>query len=137
MINGAPVIWTSKKQKSTAQSTVEAEMFAIAIVIKEVIWLRNLLTELGHPQEKPTVVYTDSRSAMLVATSNATLSKPLKHISVRVAFIREKYKNGVVNIKWINGDNQLADMLTKSLPVDRFRMLKNIVMPNFVEKEGC
>jgi hypothetical protein len=43
--------WTSKKQAIIALSSCEAEYVAISSTICEVIWLRNLLESLNHPQE--------------------------------------------------------------------------------------
>ena len=43
--NGA-IMWSSKKQNAVMLSTAEAKYMAMAHVTKEVIWLRNLFTEL-------------------------------------------------------------------------------------------
>jgi len=46
-VNGDPISWASKKQRTVAQSTCEAELYAEAAAIQEVLWLRGLLKELG------------------------------------------------------------------------------------------
>ena len=47
--------------------TTHAEYIALYVVTKEVIWCRRLLADLGCAQTKPTVIYTDSQSALRLA----------------------------------------------------------------------
>lgn len=46
-INGDPISWAAKKQRTVALSTCEAELYAEAEAIREVLWLRGLVKELG------------------------------------------------------------------------------------------
>ncbi|KAJ8892520.1 hypothetical protein PR048_005101 [Dryococelus australis] len=46
VLRGA-VLWHSKKQNCIARSTMEAEYMAMAEVSRELMWMRNLLVELG------------------------------------------------------------------------------------------
>ena len=39
--------WRSKRQSTMAMSTIEAEYMAAAAVAREIIWLHNLLQDLG------------------------------------------------------------------------------------------
>lgn len=46
-----------------------------------------------------------------------------KHIDVRHHFVREKVNQGELEVQHIEGEKQLADILTKSLPNPRFGIL--------------
>ena len=59
-INSVPVIWTSKLQTSTSESTAEAEFTALASFIREVRWTRDTLTEIGFVQPTPTKILQDN-----------------------------------------------------------------------------
>nr|GEV29091.1 retrovirus-related Pol polyprotein from transposon TNT 1-94 [Tanacetum cinerariifolium] len=54
-LSGRTVSWVSKVQSVVAMSTIEAEYVAVAQASKEAVWLKMLLEELGHKQEKITL----------------------------------------------------------------------------------
>lgn len=58
-----PLTWSSKKQKSLARSSTEAEYRAVASTTAEIMWVRNLLTELGVHLLHTPVIYCDNLSA--------------------------------------------------------------------------
>ncbi len=53
---GAAVSWSSRKQITVVLSTMEAEYIALASLTREVIWLRQLGSELGLDTTNPTVI---------------------------------------------------------------------------------
>ena len=48
-IGGNAISWCSRKQKTVARSSTEAEYWALASCAAEVLWLTNLLSELHPP----------------------------------------------------------------------------------------
>ena len=44
---GGPVSWISRKQKSVATLTTEAEYIALSICVKEGLWISQLFRDLG------------------------------------------------------------------------------------------
>jgi hypothetical protein len=42
----------------------------------------------------------------------------LKHIEIRYHFIRDWVQRGTVQLQYVSTDDQVADILTKALPVD-------------------
>jgi hypothetical protein len=46
-LNGGAVSWESSKQNTVADSTIEAEYIAASEAAKEVVWIRNFVSELG------------------------------------------------------------------------------------------
>ncbi|GJW85173.1 hypothetical protein Tco_0158318 [Tanacetum coccineum] len=46
-----------------------------------------------------------------------------KHIDIRHHFIREQVENGVVELYFVETNYQLADILSKALPRERFEFL--------------
>ncbi|GKB68319.1 retrovirus-related pol polyprotein from transposon TNT 1-94 [Tanacetum coccineum] len=115
---GGTVSWVSKLQSVVAMSTTEAEYVAAAQASKEAVWLKMLLEELGHKQEKITL-FCDNQSALYLARNPAFHSKT-KHIRVQYHFVREKVEEGTVDMQKIHTDDDVADYLTKSINYDKF-----------------
>ncbi|CAI5476241.1 unnamed protein product [Closterium sp. Yama58-4] len=82
VVGGGPVSWRSKKQTETALSSVESEYMAMFHGVKEVIWLRRLLEEIGQEQKVATPLFCDSKGALGMAR-NAVLHGLNKHMRIK------------------------------------------------------
>jgi len=78
------VSWVSKQQSIVATSTTEAEYVAATQASKEAMWLKMVMEELGHKQEKVSL-FCDSQSVVHLARNLAFHSKT-KHIRVQYHF---------------------------------------------------
>jgi hypothetical protein len=58
------VVARSIKDKTVLLSSMESEIKALTEAIKETIWIRGLLNELGYFQDEPTLIYQDNQSAI-------------------------------------------------------------------------
>ncbi|GJZ20632.1 hypothetical protein Tco_0557222 [Tanacetum coccineum] len=115
------VSWSSKKQKSTAISTTEAEYIAMSGCCAQILWMRSQLTDYGFVFNK-IPLYCDNRSAIALCCNNVQHSRS-KHIDIRHHFIREQVEKGVVELYFVTTDYQLADIFTKALSRERFEFL--------------
>ncbi|CAI7900556.1 unnamed protein product [Closterium sp. NIES-53] len=59
-VGGGPTAWESKKQVDQALSSVESEYMALFRAVREIVWQRRLLAELGEEQQGPFPLYCDS-----------------------------------------------------------------------------
>lgn len=109
------VHWSSTKQRIVALSSAEAEYVAICDVTREIMYFRTLLSDLGFPQTDPTVVYSDSQSAIAMATGEC-ISRHSKHMDVRYHYIREQIAQRTITLRYIPSNDNLADPFTKQLP---------------------
>nr|GEW47643.1 copia protein [Tanacetum cinerariifolium] len=115
------VSWSSKKQKSTAISTTEAEYIAMSGCCAQILWMRSQLTDYGFDFNK-IPLYCDNRSAIDLCCNNVQHSRS-KHIDICHHFIREQVERGVVELYFVTMDYQLADIFTKALPRHRFELI--------------
>ncbi|GKD28184.1 hypothetical protein Tco_1234398, partial [Tanacetum coccineum] len=99
-------------------STTEAEYVAAAQANKEAVWLKMLLEELGHKQEKITLL-CDNQSALYLAR-NPTFNSKTKHKRVQFQFVHEKVEEGTVDMQKIHTDDNVANYLTKAINSDKF-----------------
>ncbi|GKB28078.1 uncharacterized mitochondrial protein-like protein, partial [Tanacetum coccineum] len=123
-IGGNLVSWKSKKQNVVSRSSLEAEYRVIAQTTYELVWLRNLLGEIGFPQSKPMKMWCDNQAAIYIAT-NPVFHERTKHIEVDCHFTREKLEDGTITTPHIRTESQLADVLTKALPGTRINSICN------------
>ncbi|GJV43850.1 gag-pol polyprotein [Tanacetum coccineum] len=79
-LSGETASWVLKLQSVVAMSTTEAKYVVAAQTSKEAVWLKMLLEELEHKQEKITL-FCDNQSALYLAR-NPTLHSKIKHIRV-------------------------------------------------------
>ena len=113
-LTGGAISWTLKKQSLITLSSTEAEYIASAHAVKEAIWLRCLLTEIGFPDYDPTTILMDNQSAMTIA-KNSQFHNRTKHIDVCYHFLHNKVKSEEIELEYIPIGAQVANMLTKGL----------------------
>lgn len=75
--------------------------------------MRRLLQEVTELNEVPVLMIDNASAIKLV--KNPEFHKRSKHIKVRYYFVREKYHEGVINVKHIASTNQIVDIMTKPL----------------------
>ncbi|GKA80050.1 retrovirus-related pol polyprotein from transposon TNT 1-94 [Tanacetum coccineum] len=115
------VSWSSKKQKSTAISTTEAEYIAMSGCYAQILWMRSQLTDYDFAFNN-IPLYCNNKSAITLCCNNVQHSLS-KYIDIRHHFIREQVENGVVELYFVTTDYQLANIFTMTLPIERFEFL--------------
>jgi hypothetical protein len=119
MLNSTAVSWGSKLQPTVAASTTEAEYMAAAAAIREALWLRTLLTDLGYSSSGPIEIRGDNQ-ATLKLLHNPVITPRSKHIDVLHHFARERVVRGEVALSFVPTANNWADALTKPLTAAKF-----------------
>ncbi|GJY23048.1 hypothetical protein Tco_0396706 [Tanacetum coccineum] len=117
------VSWSSKKHKSTAISSTEAEYIALSGCCAQILWMRSQLTDYGLVFNK-IPLYCDNKSATALCCNNVQHSRS-KHIDIRHHFIKEQVENGVVELYFVGTEYQLEYIFTKPLARERLDFLIN------------
>ncbi|GKB59205.1 hypothetical protein Tco_0915391, partial [Tanacetum coccineum] len=112
-----------KTTRSTAISTTEAELHRhVWMLVVLNLWMRSQLKGHGGIDFNKIPLYCDNKSAIALCCNNVQHSRS-KHIDIRYHFIREQVENRVVELYFVETNYQLADILTKALPRERFEFL--------------
>ncbi|KAK0591174.1 hypothetical protein LWI29_036520 [Acer saccharum] len=118
------VSWCSRKQKSVARSSTEAEYRSVALATTEVIWLSSLLQELLVQPTTPPTIFCDNIGATYLC-SNPVFHSRMKHIAIDFHFVSERVQCGQLRVSHVASADQLADSLTKPLSRTRFASLRS------------
>ena len=121
------VIWTTRATGTVCQSTSEAEFAAANECVKDVLWLRGLLRELGFTLNSPSIVHEDNQ-ATIAMINNHLVSARNRHFCIRMAWLREQAAAGVVKFAFVKSQDNTADIFTKILPAPQFRLLRDMLV---------
>jgi hypothetical protein len=90
----------------------------------EILWVRNLLSELKVLRKGPSMLYCDSKSAINIA-NNPVQHDRTKHVEIDRFFIKEKIDDHVVVLTHVTSGDQVADCLTKGLGLKECQLACN------------
>ena len=128
MMNHAAISWGSKKQKSVALSSCEAEIMAASQAAQESVHLTRLEAELGLScSDSPTELFVDNKSAIDVAY-NPEHHGRMKHVERKHFYIRELVEQHKLRVTFVSTDDNLSDFFTKPLKAHRFMTLRDKIM---------
>ena len=94
----------------------------MAQTASEVLWLRDLLEELGFPQKFPSKIFCDNLGTIHIANNDVVVPK-VKHIAMRHYFLKENITAGNITVEYIQSVENTADFMTK--PLDRKLFFKH------------
>ena len=109
------ISWCSKRQRTVAKSSTEAEYVALSIATQEVIWLRRLLSDLLVDMNTATKLLEDNKGAIDLSKNPKNHGRT-KHIDVSYHFIRERILTKEIEVNYVPSSENLADVMTKPLP---------------------
>ncbi|KAK8664822.1 hypothetical protein V6N13_084595 [Hibiscus sabdariffa] len=118
-----PVAWCSKKQSVVSRSTSEAEYRSVANSVSELIWVEQLLTELGVSLIGKPTIWCDNTSTVSMS-ANPTHHAKVKHVEIDLHFVREKVLSGQLLVNFVPSTEQYADILTKPIPPSLFGQMR-------------
>ncbi|PNX83963.1 putative copia-type protein [Trifolium pratense] len=121
---GIPVSWVSRKQHTISRSSCEAEYRAVSSTVTELLWLQQLLDELGVILPHPPKLMCDNVSTTYLAT-NPIFHSRTKHLAIDFHFVREKIASGLLDLRYVPTNLQVADVLTKSLSSSQYASLRD------------
>jgi hypothetical protein len=102
----------SKATDVVFTSSFEAELDGVTRGLKASSRTINILTELRHALKTVPRLWSDNM-AMVKFIQGEGIAKGVRHMELRMWFVRERYQQGNVIIDWMSGKEIPADKLTK------------------------
>jgi len=111
-------------------STPEAEYISAANCCTQLLWMKPQLEDYQiYATSIP--IFCDNTPAICLS-KNPILHSRAKHIEIKHHFIRDYVQKGILDIQFIDTENQWADIFTKPLTIERFDFIKKNLNMHFV-----
>ena len=123
--------WMSRLQEIIASSTTFAEYIALHTGLTGIIHWTEFLQLLNMHDGKPATVHEDNQQCIRWAETNM-INQRNRAVEIKYHRIREYVNNGLMKMKYIETEKQIADILTKPLGREvfqRHRDMLNVVQP--------
>eukprot|EP00253_Pinus_taeda_P019108 PITA_19108 len=125
-LGSGPITWAYKKKSVISLSSVEAKYHDVIEASKEVMWLRQIMSEFGFQQQHPTTLWCDNKSAIQLCKCPVQ-HQCSKHVELYMHFIRNLIHDNVLEVKYCVIDDQVSDIFTKALTEAKFTKLPFMV----------
>jgi hypothetical protein len=117
--------------KHVMTSATEAELAALYIMAQEAVYIRIVLTEMGHKQPS-TPLQTDNAAAEAVCNGKIQ-PKRTKAMDMRLHWLRDRQCQEQFRIYWRPGKSNYADYWTKHHPATHHKHIrKEFITPHIV-----
>ena len=132
---GCPILHKSQLQGEIALSSTESEYNGLSYAPRDAIPIMELLKEMkkegfdvtGTKAKVHCKVFEDNSGALEIA-KNPKYRPRTKHINGRLHHFRSWVESGRISIHKIGTTEQIADYLTKALPVEQLKYLRKKVL---------
>ena len=100
-LGGRLVSWLKKKQDYISQSTIEVDYIASENNYNQVMWMKQMLKDIGITFEEPIIIKCD-KTSIVSMSKNHVLQSKTKHISIKYHVLREKAVEKEIRLKYVN-----------------------------------
>ena len=101
-------------QKIVSLSVTEAELASRTQGAQKMLYVMRILESVGLKVMKPMILECDNKGA-IDTCNNWTVNGRTKHMDTRHYFLRELKESGMIESRWIYGDDNSTDLFTKNL----------------------
>ena len=105
----------SVKQQLVATSSTHAEVKALYQLVVDLIFIINLCSEINRSIDLPIIIFEDNAPTVQVSTSLSARIKRSKHYLMLINFIRYYVTLGLIKVRKVASEDNIADVLTKPL----------------------
>ena len=114
-IGGPLVASKGGRIKTVVRSSTEAEIVAVNEATSEILWMRDILVELGYPQKCVKLMEDNSSCITMLQQEPRSFHSKSRHVRVRWAFFRQINERDLIKLYHCPTSTMRADLLTKPL----------------------
>jgi hypothetical protein len=127
LLGDAPIYVKASAGKINTKSSTEEELCGVHEYSNMVIWIRNLMNEIGYTQDVG-IIKQDNMSTMDLIYEGRAKALSTKHIDRRYFYVRDLITRKLVRVVYCRTDMMIADIFTKPLSGYYFTRLSNKLM---------
>jgi len=119
----APIQTSSKIMSQVQPDTTAAELGALSIATKEILWWIHMFESLGitaELQDKPVPIQQDNTSTIILSKRGPGFGKS-RYLNVAYFYVKQFIDRGDVELIKTDSNEMIADGFTKALPKEQFR----------------
>ena len=131
--NQVPILWRFKAQTTVALSATEAEYIGLCSGVKELFSIFYTLQDWNIKVTTPMTISCDNEEAVQIRR-NRTSNKRVRHLQRQYFYVQDHYKNKLIDLQYINTQDNVADLLTKALGKLKLEVFRQKLLD--VVKEG-
>lgn len=105
-------------------SSAEAETSSLLELQREVVWVKEILQDMGFDMEGPVEIYEDNAATFVYGQGGGNYGRT-KHMRRKIANVAAYIKMGLVVMIKVDSASNIADMMTKQGLVSSFVFLRN------------
>jgi len=94
---------------------------SMCAAVQESKFLVQLLKDMTVGAVNETVVLNVDNQSAIALAKNPVFHQRSKHIDIRYHFVRNEVQNGSVQLQYVPSENNVADMLTKTMSIIKLK----------------
>jgi hypothetical protein len=118
------ISWLSRKKTLVEFNTSKEEYISVSVASREAVWLRKLLARILYLELEPNLLRCDNKSCVKL-TENPIFHEIYKNIEIKYHYIWEMVERRAVELQYISMDEQITNILTKSLSRVKYEYFKD------------
>ena len=126
-----PLVTYCSRLKHVGLSIEHNEYMAITAAAKKLVWITQLLDEIGIQHKKPIELFGDNVQANRLCSENI-ITPGNQYIAHQYHFNKEKVEEGLMTVLWVDTNLNISDIYTKPLTRAQCEQL----MPNLLGYGG-
>ena len=115
---------------------MESEFVALNTTVQHAVWLSSLELQFDESYKWVPVIWCDNQPAIAIAKGNEmTTIKRSRFMNVKYMYVRAQNEDGHVDIRFVDSEDNIADLFTKRLPKNPHSELRGYFLEKYEERE--
>ena len=113
-LGSAYVMSRSVWQKIVSRSSFESELIALDDVLSILLWCRQILESLGHPQS-PSIIQEDNKATIRVLENGQPNAERSRHVDIKFFWAHQLMLAELIKLQYVESTSNVADYFTKPI----------------------